>query len=293
MKICARIFEALHEKTALRGEWHREWSEPPVDPAVEAVFGERSTLFTLLVYLAALPYTEREYLRRGISPDIFQATMQDIRVWLVHEYELDGVWTFRQFKWIWIHLNCELFRLGRMQYMLAPFEWGVHAFRRRGAPGASEICLLANPNLPLRADGYALYAGRVQPNDPYYHPGGWLPPDPQTAWNAVFEPQAGAGGVTGFRPTARFRGRPPSYPTPNGSWSCRTAIPCSSCTFRARSPSPSKPAATRCARHLNSSKPISRAPFKATTCYTWFFTPQLQRLLPAESISCAFSASSA
>lgn len=137
----------------------------PIDPVVAAALGPRSALFYLLAYLAAAPYTEAFYRTRGINMAVMRATLADLRTWLVHEYELDGSWTFRQFMWVWRHLA------GRA---VPPGALAVHAgalrlasLRCGGRDG--EICLLADPNLPLRADGYAQGAAR-QPGAPYHRP---------------------------------------------------------------------------------------------------------------------------
>ena len=75
--------------------------------------------------------TEARYRQLGVSMDIFDDTMKDFLNYLGDFYDLHGYWGYAQFAWIWRHLTCELFRLGRLQYMLAPFHSGVTAFRRK------------------------------------------------------------------------------------------------------------------------------------------------------------------
>ena len=116
-----------------RGEWHREWSDLPVDERVQARLGERTSLFYLLAYMAALPSVEARYRQLGVGMDIFDDTMKDFLNYLGDFYDLRGYWGYAQFAWIWRHLTCELFRLGRLQYMLAPFHGGVTAFRRKSS----------------------------------------------------------------------------------------------------------------------------------------------------------------
>ena len=125
------IFTEYHDRTARRGEWHREWSDLPVDARVQAQLQERTSLFYLLAYMAALPSVEARYHQLGVGMDIFDDTMKDFLNYLGDFYDLRGYWGYAQFAWIWRHLTCELFRLGRLQYMLAPFLNGVTAFRRK------------------------------------------------------------------------------------------------------------------------------------------------------------------
>ncbi|MBE0695786.1 MAG: DUF5596 domain-containing protein, partial [Anaerolineaceae bacterium] len=155
-----RIFTTFYEKNAVRGEWEREWEKFPMDPLVTEKLGEDDTLFYLLAYMAAMPHAEAEYRRRGIDLAIFDATIQDIRTWLVHCHAVYGKWFFNQFSWITNHLMCDLFRLGRMQYQLNTFDYEVTALRKKTS---SEIVILADPKIPLRADGYAYGAGDLPP----------------------------------------------------------------------------------------------------------------------------------
>ena len=85
-----QVFKEFHQKNVLRGEWHREYTPIPFDPFVEERYGSKTSLFYLLAYLSALPYAEREYIRRGIDLAIFTNTMQEISTWYRHEYDLSG-----------------------------------------------------------------------------------------------------------------------------------------------------------------------------------------------------------
>ena len=271
------IFAAFHEATALRGEWMREWKPLPFDPTVQSVFGERTSLFYVLAYMAALPYTEKEYLRRGIEAEVFDGTMSDFGIWLFYIYERTGRWGFDRFMWIWRHLTGELFRLGRLQYVLQDFEGGVTAFRNKAS---RQVLLLADPEVKLRGDGYALGAGRVRYDDRPLEP---VPPTPDT-WQAVFSktaegwrgnPVAPYGYVlkapvvlqrTGWECILR-KGDPvldihiPRY-APLTEEACRDSLRQAYDFFTVQYP---------------------QRLFKATFCHTWFFTAQLQQILPASS----------
>lgn len=275
-----RVFSEFHTKTALRGEWPREWAPLPIDPVVAAALGPRSALFYLLAYLAAAPYTEAFYRRRGMDLAVMRATLADLRTWLVHEYELDGTWTFRQFMWVWRHLAGELFRLGRLQFMLVPFEFGVTALRRRSD---GEICLLADPNLPLRADGYAQGAGHSHPGAPYHRPDqpptpaepGWLPPFHVTpaGWQGCpVSPYGHALPDSVFFPAAEWE-----VLLQPGDTVLELHIP----RKDAFSAADCRAALAQAAEFFHTFFP--ERPYRAAVCHTWFFTPQLQRLLPASS----------
>jgi hypothetical protein len=279
------IFSAFHEKTALRGEWHKEWAPLPFDAQVQAALGERTALFYLLAYLAALPYAEKEYRRRGIPAKIFDDTMSDIRRYLLVVYDLEGRWGFREFMWIWLHLTCELFRLGRLQFRLGPFEGKVTAFRKKNS---RRILLLADPYMKLRPDGHALGAGRIKGDAQSTWVGLAPTADPGAAeggaWLPVFEENA-----TGWKghPVSPY-GNVLSEATflPRQDWEC--VLKHGDTVLDMHIPPHDPFTVETCQAALRqaldffaqqSPEKIIRAGF----CHTWFFTHPLQEFLPPES----------
>lgn len=273
-----RIFTDFHEKTAIQNEWYRDWSELPVDPGVQAVFGERSSMFYLLAYLAALPHTEREYLRRGISLDIFHDTMLDFLFYIGDAYELEGRWGYHHFMWIWRHLNCKLFRLGRLQYMLRDFEDQVTAFRNRND---GRIQMLADPGLALRSDGYALGAGNLPKeappflNESKHEEAGWQP---------VYEVLTDGWKGNPISPYG-FVLRQPTFLS-RADW--ELVLKQGDTILDIHIPRKDRFSVEACRDSLYQAfeffnHQFPEQPFKALFCHTWFFTIQLQQILPAES----------
>ena len=272
------IFTDFHRQTAVEGRWHREWTPLPFDERVQAALSERSSLFYLLAYLAALPYAEREYRRRGIGMDIFQATMSDLRIWFCHEFDLSGKWTFRQFSWVWRHLSCELFRLGRLQYMLKPFDGSVSAYRSRAT---GEIRLLAGPEMLLRPDGYALGAGRSQSRDPFYQE---RDQPVEEVWSPAFEsrPEGWWGHLVS--PYGCVLKDP--LLLPRAEWDL--VLQQGDTVLDMHIPRIDPFTLEDCRDSLRQAveffgQQAPERPFTAGYCHTWFFTPQLQHILPLES----------
>jgi hypothetical protein len=265
-------FRAEHEQTALQGKWYWEPEDLPSDPGVRERLGERASLFYLLVYLAALPYAEEKYRRRGIDPEIFDANMADFRIWLEQAHAVHGDWRFDQFHWLWHHLSGKLIRLGRMQYMLGEFEGGVTALsaRQAGSSGAPEVVLLADPGVPLREDGYAHGAGdRAPAGEP------WLP---------LF--QATPDGWRGHVVTPLGRAQPNPAFFPAADWEVVLQRGDTVLDMHIPRGDPFTPA--DCQDSLRQAfdffaRQAPERPFRAGYCHTWFFAPQLQQLLPPES----------
>jgi hypothetical protein len=267
-----QIFTDFHLQTAIQGQWMREWRDLPFDPQVQAKLADRTSLFYFLAYLAALPYTWQRYHDLGISEHIFDDTMLDFRCYAEDYFDLHGVRGYAQFAWIWRHLSCELFRLGRMQYMLTSFDGGVTAFRQRET---GQICLLADPNQPLRADGYAQGAGKVNKED--------LTPD-EPAWQPVFD--AAADGWRGCRVNPRGFVERDRVFLPSAEWDLilQNGDTILDLHIPRKDPLNAETCGASYAQALEFfSRFFPDRPPKALFCHTWMFTPQLQELLPPES----------
>jgi hypothetical protein len=260
-------FCAFYEKTTLRGEWHKEWSEFPVDPGIQERMGPKTNQFYLLAYLAALPHVEAEYIRRGIDLSIFDATMQDFPVWLIHAHDVTGEWRYNQFPWIWRHITCELFRLGRMQYMLVPFQSGVIALCNKAS---GKIHLLADPDQPLRDDGYAYGAGDL--------------PASGEPWTALREETEAGWRGNPVNPLG-FVLREPVF-LPRMEW--EIALQKDDTILDMHIPRGDSFCVEDCRESLAQAwdffaRYSPDRPFKAGFCHTWFFSPQLQKMLSPES----------
>jgi hypothetical protein len=267
------IFTEFHDRTALRGEWHREWSDLPVDDRVQAKLCEaskdQSSLFYLLAYMAALPYTEARYRQLGVGMDIFDDTMKDFRYYLGDYFDLYGNWGYAHFAWIWRHITCELFRLGRLQYMLAPFYGGVTAFRRKYKVDGGAQSLAQSP------DGYAYGAGRSRQDAD-------LPSN--TAWNPVFEESAA--GWRGHLVNPYGCVRPQAVFLPRAEW--EVILQKGDTVLDLHIPRKDTLTAETCGASFRQAHEFFPRVFpgrdwKALYCHTWFFTPQLQKFLPPES----------
>lgn len=264
-----RVFQEFHQATALQGKWHEEWAPLPFDPIVENALGQRTALFYLLAYLAALPYVDQQYKRRGIDPQVFSATLFDISFYYAQDTDISGYWTFTEFAWIWRHLTAQLFRLGRLQFMLIPFEGGVTAFRRRSN---GNILILADPAMGLREDGYAAGAGGAHADQPKWYPA--FRASPEGWYGHLVSPYGRAQKEQIFLPADQYEVALAPGDTvldlhiPRGDSltleDCRQSFRQAFDFFAWQSPD---------------------RPFRASYCHTWFFTPQLQQILgPTSSI---------
>lgn len=261
------IFTEFHVKTAFHAEWMREWKDLPFDPLVEERLGKDTSLFYLLAYMAALPYAEQEYQRRGISNEIFNATMQDIRIKLCDTSDLAGYWRFSHFPWIWHHLAGDIFWLGRLQYILKPYDGHARAFRHRRT---GQIRLLCGSGIDLRADGYALGAGGEQIGE--------------TPWRAAYEES-----LQGWR---GHLVDPRGYALRSETFLSRAewelALQAEDLILDIHIPRGKDLTIQDCRDSLQQAVDFFQQqapdrPAKAFFCHTWMLSPQLQEFLPQTS----------
>jgi hypothetical protein len=267
------IFQDFYHNTVLPGRWPEDWDHPlPFDPYVKERFGEEgASLFYLLAYMSGLPAAEALYHQMGVGMDIFHDTFLDIRIWLLRAFEEHQRWRFGQFQWIALHLKGEIFRLGRLQFALKEYEEHPIVLRHKTS---GEIRLLCGPEIPLRPDGYALGAGRWTEDQPIEGEG----------WHAIFEetPQGWRGNL--IAPLGYALREPVCLP--KTEW--EIALRHGDTLLDFHIPRGDKMSMEECRDSVRRgyafyAEHAPHRPIKAGFCHTWFFTPQLQQILPRES----------
>lgn len=78
------------------------------------VLNRKTDLIKLAVILECSRITKEKYDKIGINNQIFADTMSDINIWC----ENNGNKGLKNSAWIKNHVNCELFRIGRLQYQM-------------------------------------------------------------------------------------------------------------------------------------------------------------------------------
>ncbi|MBQ3137525.1 MAG: DUF5596 domain-containing protein [Clostridia bacterium] len=78
--------------------------------------GDKAYTFLLAAVLLKAKDTLTLYGKKGISDEIFYDTMKDITVWSENFRKEKGFTGIENLLWIQNHLNCKIFRLGRLQF---------------------------------------------------------------------------------------------------------------------------------------------------------------------------------
>ncbi len=135
-------------------------------PAYET-WGMLADLYRPMVCLTMLPAMIAHHRKLGVDAQITRDTADDLPLWMEDHHRKHGRWgTCDSTGWFCVHLNGELFRLGRLQYEPCTLQGHYHVLINR--QNQSVAMMLANQ--PFRADGQYATADHGIDQDA---PGNW------------------------------------------------------------------------------------------------------------------------
>lgn len=109
--------ENLVRRLSSLTEQEKKKAEKCTEKCLSGNFGclvRKSHIVRLAVILCCAVKAREEYAEKGIADGIFLDTMNDIKIWC----ENNGNKGLKNYGWIKNHVQCELFRLGRLQFQL-------------------------------------------------------------------------------------------------------------------------------------------------------------------------------
>lgn len=120
----------------------------PYPPA--STWGELSDLFPAMIHFAGVEHMIQQHRAMGISPVITAATADDLPLRMEEFHQKHGRWgTTDTMHWFSNHMRSNLYCLGRLQYVPAPF--GLSCMVLANEQGESAAVALGD--FPVRADG--------------------------------------------------------------------------------------------------------------------------------------------
>ena len=138
------VYRHRDYEPALIGRW----------PVLDEVLGEDCGLLYLLVALAAVPQMRAVHEERGIPEQISHDTCSHYpAATRVYREAHGGRWGVnpRVLYWLRNHTAGDLYRLGRMEYMIKPFRGRLSAYRHKQS---REVVALAADGVRFNAEGY-------------------------------------------------------------------------------------------------------------------------------------------
>ena len=136
---------------------------------MEEKFSTPSEMLNVFLFTAAVKKLSKEYEKLNLPYDILKATLRDIRIWCEHYYKETGKYGLAETGWLLLHFNCQLFRIGRLQYVLKKSVSDCMMFENKN----SKKLVAASAGIPLNAQGewdenFCIVKTKFEENDKSY-----------------------------------------------------------------------------------------------------------------------------
>ena len=235
-------------------------------------FGRDAGMFHAIVLLSEMRAVRDRYRQRRIPDDILIDTFSDVGVWMRHSKQNRGVWGIGVPGWLFKHVACRLFKIGRLQYYHMPWDKKAHVYRHRTT---GRLSVFPAGGVRIRRDGW------VDGTNGRY--------DEEGAWDCFFE--AGEDVIVGHPTTDEGRVLRERATLPAGEWEplLREGSPVLDVHVQEGEkldPEQVRDSMRRALTFYRSHFPELEA--KAFVCTSWLLCPAFSRILPPESNIAAF-----
>jgi hypothetical protein len=119
-------------------------------PDLKATMGRDAGMLAVVVVVSGMAHAEAIYLSRNIPRETMIDTFGDLGLWMRNYREAHGEWGLEQTSWLLHHVKGELFRLGRLQFMLRPFRAKARVFHHAAEGRTIALC---EAGMEVRGDG--------------------------------------------------------------------------------------------------------------------------------------------
>jgi hypothetical protein len=245
------LFEHLDYESAKISQW----------PILDEVLGDLSGPFYLLIALEAVPRIRAVHEGLGIPDPVSRDTchhyLEPVRMYRERYDGHFGVLP-RTLYWWRNHVQGDLYRLGRLEYMLKPFNGGLQAYRYMET---REVVALAADGKWFDPDGFATH------------------PDSEKAWETRFEEKAGS--VVGFPIAPHGQAVDREVELPLCEW--ELALSSGDLILEVHIPAGGKMTPERCRESMRQAldffpRHFPDKPFAGFACYSWILNPQLAEI---------------
>lgn len=110
-------------------------------PPLPEALGALGRCFTVLVFVAALPFVRAHHRERGVPDDIARRTLADLGRHLAVHRRRRGTCGLSEPDWIALHFRGELYQLGRLQFQRARISERRAAWSKDAGLGPGDLCL--------------------------------------------------------------------------------------------------------------------------------------------------------
>lgn len=278
--IIRHVTEKIVQSPALlRLAWHCYWRlylvpepcPPSGWPEFRSILGDDCGVFRLLMALGAIPLMRRWHRTLGIPEGISRNTALQIRSYCDCTYRPahnghPGVFP-GPMGWMRHYSRERYFRIGRLEFWLAPYKWSEQVFRNRRT---GQVAAFAAEGMRFNSDG------RVFAKADHYVDGeGWTASFCRTDTH-----------VTGYLLDPNGYGSPRQVTLPFDQWDCR--LEKGVMTLQMHIPAGGAMTPEACRDSFVQARAFfaeyfPNEPAVAITCGSWIFSPLLQKCLPDDT----------
>jgi len=238
-------------------------------PSLEHILPGASSGFYLLTVLAGIDSLRKKYRQRSIGGIEAQETLASVGRVAIAFHGRNNRWglSLDNLRWLAIHLRCELFELGRLQFQIGTYRGPARAFRHRHR---GTVIGLSEGGLSHRQDGQRNGAGGVK--------------EGVGVWESVLEFKDE--GVFGHPITPTGRALADKILLASTEW--EQILAPGDKVLHLHIPATGKLDFRECAESFRRSsiffpRHFPEFDFVAYTCNSWLLDPQLEGLLPPDS----------
>jgi hypothetical protein len=261
VRLCWHLHCRLFRQGGDSRELIRHW------PVLSATMGRDAGMLAVVVVVSGMPFAEAIYSYRNIPRQTMIDTFADLSLWMRSYREAHGEWGLDQLNWLLHHVKGELFRLGRLQFMLRPLRAKARVYSHKVESRTIALC---EADTQVRGDGLINGTNGIV--------------DDETGWRTELREEDGQ--VTGYPidPRGFIRREPVALSMQD--W--RVVLERGETVLDIHIPEDGKMDFDRCGESIALAQTFYAVHFKeytirAFTCSSWLMDPQLRLLLPKES----------
>ena len=151
-EIIKKWYEKLEFPKSFDKEFYKALDTVKISDAIRIETFDKSSADgkrTLLSYLFMCEQLHEKYVQKGIPEHVFLDTVRDIVVWAKTWYCVKGELHLGESDWLSRHLSMKLFRLGRLQFCMAPAEDDIPEYNIKAGDNVMEVHIAADGKLDI------------------------------------------------------------------------------------------------------------------------------------------------
>lgn len=236
----------------------------PKTPKLPATAEVHQDLVNVLLLIQLVPEMLKQHRARNIPPDVTRDTLGTLPIRMKFHHKWHGRIGYNELRWFLLHLKGRLYRVGRLQYLLAPLHQHLVVFRHRDSRA---LQALSQAGVHYSADGQYI-----------------VPEDAAGAWRSVLNISDTT--IRGNPISRRGVASGPPIDLPREEW--QQVLDATSTMLDVHIPEGSPLTPDACLASFRSAVSFftthfPERPYKGFMCTSWLLDSQFEEVLSADS----------